>query len=203
MRKSIFSVSCLSILVILAISSCSSSKHQAEETSFDRIDSLRSHLLTIEDSLLYAWNVMLHDDNERIGDLIRLVDELNYALALDSNLTQSLKTELKTIKKSRYYLSKMTSDQIDIYDSVSFAMSGKIIGITYDFEELTRYPYMEELAQSVHNREAKILRYRVNYDNIAKEHNRFVEEHNNIIQQIDPEYKHTILPLFELMPKDL
>ena len=71
-------------LTILSISSCSSSKHRAEETNFDRIDSLRAELLIIEDTLLYNWNVMIHDDNERLSDMSRLIDELIYANAFDS-----------------------------------------------------------------------------------------------------------------------
>lgn len=203
MRKSTFYVLATILVVIVTLSSCSSSKHKAEETNFNRIDSLRAHFLTIEDSLLYAWNVMIHDDNERISDLARLLDELQNAQVLDSNNVTELKAELKSMKNSRYNMTKMTSEQIDWYDSISFSMSGKIIGIILDFKEVGRYPYMNELIESVRNRESKILWYRVDYDKIAKEHNRFVDTHDSILNQIDPEYTHTHLPLFELTQEEL
>ena len=182
----------------MGLSSCSTSKHQAEESSFDRIDSLRAHFLTIEDSLLYRWNLMIKDDNERISDLDRLLDELKYAQALDSNFIIELKEELKSVKSSRYYMTKLTSEQIDWYDSASFEISGQVLELTRSFEEVNRYPYMDELVNSVNQRESDILMFRIKYDNIAKEHNRFVDEHVNILEQIDPEYIHTHLPLFEL-----
>lgn len=96
-NRSNSSIIILSIISIIAFSSCSSSKHKAE-TTFDRIDSLRAHLLTIEDSLLYTWNVMIQDDNEKLSDLSRLLDELKYANVLDSNIIIAYKKKVNGVK---------------------------------------------------------------------------------------------------------
>ncbi|MDH5474286.1 MAG: hypothetical protein OEX22_01195 [Cyclobacteriaceae bacterium] len=196
-RKSNLSILLSSFVAILMMSACSSSKHKAE-TTFDEIDSLRAYFLTIEDSLLYSWNVMIHDDNERISDLSRLLDELKYANALDSNIIIDYKEKVNNLKKHRYYMTKMKSAQIDIYDSISFALSSEIFRLALDFQDFGRYPFLNELMDSIDTRESKILRYRLNYDKIAKIHNQFIVDNNTIIDQINADYKHTILPLFEL-----
>ncbi|MDH5366030.1 MAG: hypothetical protein OEW67_03530 [Cyclobacteriaceae bacterium] len=202
MKKKSNLILILSLMFVLGLSSCNSSKHKAE-TTFDRIDSLRSHLLTIEDSLLYTWNVMIQDDNEKLSDLSRLLDELKYANVLDSNIINAHKEKVKGVKSSRYYMTKMTSEKIDYYDSISLALSAQIIQLIDSFPDVaSKYPFINELIESVYAREANVLRFRVDYDYVAKIHNQFVMDHEDIIDQIDPEYRHTILTLFELPPKD-
>ena len=70
--------------------------------------------------------------------------------------------------------------------------------MVYDFEDYERYPYMEELVESIKARENNILYFRIDYDTQAKIHNEFVRKHESILDQLDPEYRHTVLPLFEL-----
>jgi len=185
-------------LLILSISSCSSSKHRSEEANFDRIDSLRAELLIIEDTLLFNWNVMIHDDNERISDMSRLIDELKYANAFDTTLLNTLKSQVNEVKSFRYFMTKMTSDQIDEYDSISMSLSAKLLQLVDSFPELEKYPYMNELVESIIVRETNILYFRIHYDDAAKAHNRFVKENVEFINQIDAEYHHNVLPLFEL-----
>ena len=203
MNKSTFSVLVFGIVIIAALSSCTASKHKAEESNFDRIDSLRSYFLTIEDSLLYRWNLMIKDDNERINDLSNLLEELNQIGTVDTNAVNSLREEVSKIKKARYFMTKMTSSQIDFYDSFSFSISSKVIQLTEGLEQNDQYPNLADIISSISAREAKILLYRVNYDNVAKEHNKFVDDHDSILDQIDPEYRHTHLPLFEIPKEDI
>ena len=198
MNKTLLSSVIAAVITGVVLSSCGTSKQQAEDSSFDRIDSLRSHFLAIEDTLLFNWNVMINDDNERLSDMSRLLDELHYANAIDSTNAKELKSKIKQLKADRYYMTKMTSEEIDKYDSATFAMAGNIKGMIDNFEEAQRYPFMEELINSIRDHEGKILMFRVKYDRIAKTHNDFVRNHGGILDQIDPEYHHTELPLFQL-----
>ena len=201
MNKTIGSFFVCIILISIISASCGSSKHNAEQTNFDRIDSLRSHLLTIEDSLLYRWNIMLNDDNERIRSLAKLVKKLRSVDAIDSSQMASIQNELEELKKSRYFMTKMTSEEIDTFDSVSFALSRKIVQISDSVGLSEKDDWVNDLISSIHAKEGQILLCRIKYDNVAKEHNEFVEIHKDVIDDIDSELHHTVLPLFELPPE--
>ena len=188
----------LIMLTLLSFEGCKTGSNKQKIAKFDRIDSLRATFLTIEDSLLHAWNVMIHDDDERISDLQRLLDEVKYTGEADGAMIVQYKESLEKLKNTRYTLMQLKSEQIDEYDFASQSLTNEIISFAAPFNKKGNNPYIDELTSDVRNRESKVLFYRVDYDDFAKLHNQFIEDHQDIIKQIDQENEHIRLTLFEI-----
>ena len=201
MNQSYYKNSIIVLLLCITFASCTSSKKTEDENKFDRIDSLRSEFLIIQDSLVYAWNIMIKDDNEKIKSLDRLLDEVKYAGVPDTMIIAEYKEHLKKLKKSRYtYTSMANSQSIDEYDLTSNTLVNEIITYAQAHPDFERNPYMQELIDEIHSAESRILFFRLDYDDFAKKYNRFVADNQDIINDIDKDHNHDKLPLFELSP---
>lgn len=191
----------IALSIFCGILSCNSSSEYNDEEKFDRIDSLRSEFLHIQDSLLYSWNVMIKDDNEKIKNLARLLDEVKYAGVSDTSVIVEFKERLHKLKKSRYtYTSMANSLSIDEYDLASSTLVNEIIAYAKAYPEFERNPLMQEFIDEIMAAESRILFYRIDYDDFVKIYNKFLDEHSDIIKELDKEHDHVKLPLFELSP---
>jgi len=184
----------------LGLSSCNNQPdNKTTHADFDKIDSLRSTFLTIEDSLIHTWNIMINDDNHKIKGLKRLVEEVVYAGGVDSTVTSELLTKILELKSSRYTMKTMAdSDLIDIYDSSSNAIVNAAVELASIHPEFDRNIVMNELIGEINESEGKILFYRIDYDDMAKVYNQFLEENKSIMNDIDSDHERHPLPLFEL-----
>lgn len=194
------SLSLLCVLFMFTAISCNN--HPNKKTAvadFDQIDSLRATFLTIEDSLVHTWNVMINDDNKKIKSLKRLVQEVVFAGGVDTTITNRLFQQVKELKSKRYTSKTMTdSDLIDSYDSSSNALINSIVTLATSHEEFERNIVMNKMVDEINHAEGKILFFRLDYDDVAKLYNLFIAEHKELMKDIDGEYDPNKLPLFEL-----
>jgi len=193
------------MLVLFGVISLVGCNNQPENKTvaaeFDKIDSLRATFLTIEDSLVHTWNVMINDDNKKIKSLKRLVEEVIYAGGVDSTITQGFLSRLKQLKSERYSCKTMSSsDLIDSYDSISNALVNEIIALATSHEEFERNIVMNELIDEIGEAEGKILFFRIDYDDVAKMHNQFIEQNQAYMKDIDSKNDLKKIPIFELPP---
>ena len=190
----------LTIIALLSFIGCNNHpENKTTEASFDKIDSLRATFLTIEDSLVHTWNVMINDDNKKIKRLKRLVQEVIYAGGVDSMITKTLIEEVKQLKLKRYTRKTMAdSGLIDYYDLTSNTLVNDIIALASSHEEFGRNIVMDELIEEINQAEGKILFYRLDYDEVAKMHNQFIEQNQAVMEDISSEGNRKKLPIFEL-----
>lgn len=190
----------LSIFTVLIFIGCNNHpENKTTEADFSKIDSLRATFLTIEDSLVHTWNVMINDDNKKIKSLKRLVQEVIYAGGVDSMITKGMIHEVKLLKSKRYTWETMAdSGLIDYYDSISNALVNSIITLATSHEEFERNIVMNEMIDEINQAEGKILFYRLDYDEVAKMHNQFLEQNQALMNDIDSEGNQKKLPIFEL-----
>lgn len=194
------SLSLLSVLFIFTAISCNNHPDKKTAvTDFNEIDSLRATFLTIEDSLVHTWNVMINDDNRKMKSLYRLVQEVVFAGGVDTTITNNLLQQVKQLKSKRYTSKTMAdSDLIDYYDSSSNALVNSIITLATSHEEFERNIVMNEMIDEINQAEGKILFFRLDYDDVAKIHNIFIAEHKELMKDINSEYNPDKLPVFEL-----
>lgn len=186
------------ILILFFISSCEK-KTKQKEMSQNELDSLSIELEAIEDSLELAWNRMIEDDNQKIADAKRLLEEISYTNQYNPVQYDSLQQNLMALQQMRYStVSMANSALIDDYDSASNKITNEVITMASTHPEFQRYPLMKELISDIQKANARVLRHRINYDYAAKQYNQFVEEHEEELEQVDSLKEIKKKPLFEL-----
>lgn len=189
------------ILLVLSlgiISSCEK-KSEQKELSQHEADSIITALKSIEDSLEVAWDRMIEDDDQKIADAKRLLEEISYTNIYDPVQYDSLQQNLKKLAAIRYNINSMANSVlIDDYDSSSNKVMNEIITMATSHPEFQRYPLMKELISDIQQANSRVLRHRVNFDYAAKQYNQFIEEHKDDLEEIDSLKDLEKKPLFEL-----
>ncbi len=189
------------IFLIISIS-CGDKKTSNKETQtskYTKIDSLRSTYLGLQDSVVHAWNVMIHDDNEKLSTLSRLLDEVEFAGGVDAGLLASLKARITALKEMRYDRESMAdSDLIDQYDIASQNLVNEVIVLVQNHPDFDRFPLMNEFIQEISASDGRILFLRIDYDDWAIEYNNFLKENESNLEEIDNTILNIQLSLFQL-----
>lgn len=183
---------------ILLISSCEK-KAKKEAITEEEADSLRNTFIVIQDSLSAAWERMIEDDNQKIADAKRLLEEVSYTNEYNIVQFDTLQQNLSQLLKMRYSSTSMGEPSaIDDYDSASNKVINTIITLASEHPDYARYPLMKTLIKDIQAANGRVLRQRVNYDYAAKLYNQFLEENEGVLEDVDSLHELQKKPLFEL-----
>jgi cell fate (sporulation/competence/biofilm development) regulator YmcA (YheA/YmcA/DUF963 family) len=175
-------------ITILLVSSCDK-KTKKEALTAVEADSLHHAFLVIQDSLNTAWERMIEDDNQKIADAKRLLEEVSY----------TLQQNLALLLEMRYSNTSMAEPSaIDNYDSASNKVINTIMTVASEHPDFARYPLMKTLVKDIQEANGRVLRQRVSYDYAAKLYNQFLEENNAVLEEVDSLKDLQKKPLFEL-----
>ncbi len=190
----------LCMLLFPVLFSCSRTADNTEDAGNKKVDSLKSGYQVLQDSLNIAWEEMMQDDNEKIADLKRLLDEIQYTNLYNKQEIETLYAEVENLKTIRYDSMTMAdSDGIDRYDSATAEVSYKVSRLAIGHPKFESYPLMQTLIDDISDANDKVLLYRVRYDNYAQAYNEFVEEHRSLMPQIDSSATLKPRPVFQLI----
>lgn len=193
-----FVVAVFSVALLLFVASCEK-KGKKEALTATQIDSLRHTLMTIQDSLSVTWNQMIEDDNQKIADAKRLLEEVSYTNQYDATQYDTLQQNLAQLLQMRYNDKTMANPlAIDDYDSASNKVINEIIALANSHPDYNRYPLMKSLIKDIQGANGRVLRQRVNYDYAAKLYNQFVEDNKEALEEIDSLDSLEKKPLFEI-----
>src|SRR5687768_1732586 len=106
------------VCYLAAFCSCDE-KPRAAATRFTKADSLTETYLTLKDSMLQVWNVMINDDNRKIEAMSNLVHELMIGSAVDRQALKPYEDRIRQLKHSRY--TQKTMANVDIIEEYDFA----------------------------------------------------------------------------------
>src|SRR5690349_16384602 len=81
---------------------CGDKSNTGQDTTFTRQDSLTERYLGLQDSLLKAWNMMIHDDNQKIKTMHNLLHELTVSNPAQSEEIVAFEERLAQLERSRY-----------------------------------------------------------------------------------------------------
>ncbi len=186
------------LISILLISSCDK-KTQKEALTDAEADSLHQTFLVIQDSLNAAWERMTEDDNQKIADAKRLLEEVSYTNNYDITQFDTLQQNLAQLLKMRYSnVSMAEPSAIDNYDSASNKVINTIMTMAIEHPDYGRYPLMKTLIQDIREANGRVLRQRVNYDYAVKLYNQFIEDNQDVLEEVDSLKDLEKKPLFEL-----
>jgi len=189
----------ISALLLGLIFSCGPQKEGAEQKAA-RMDSLIVTYTALNDSLGQAWDTMIADDDTKMANLKRLIEEITYTNNYDPSVTDSLTTMISQLGALRYDQETMReSNLIDEYDSASMVVVNKITNLAINHPQYESHPLMQELVNDIQESQQMLFLYRVRYDEVAKQINSFIDQHNkelieNDVTQTDNSQK----PLFQI-----
>lgn len=186
------------ILLLVIISSCEKKENKGD-ISQTEIDSIKLAFEEIQMSIDTTWDNMVEDDNQKIADAKRLLEEISYTNIYNPVQFDSLKLNLVELQKMRYdNISMENSELIDIYDSASNKIMNDIITLASNHPDYQRYPLMKVLIKDIQEANGRVLKHRINYDFAAKRYNQFIEENKEQLQKADSTEEIQKKPLFEL-----
>lgn len=197
-----FTIVISSLLLAFTISSCEKQAKKSD-LSQKQLDSLQVTLKQIEYSLDTIWKNMIEDDNQKIADAKRLLEEISYTNIYSPAQHDSLMQTLVELQKLRYdEISMQNSNLIDEYDSLSNKVMNDIILLATSHSDFERYPLMKVLIKDIREANGRVLKHRINYDFAAKSYNQFIEENKEKLIEEDSTKNSTKQlnkkPLFEL-----
>jgi len=187
----------LIFFVAIILGACN--KNTSTSLTPTAIDSLKTVFQDINTQLEAAWNTMMQDDDDKLSNLTRLLQEVEYSGDYNRLKLDSLKKDIDQLAAVRYDQQTMSdSDLINLYDSMTTQAMGEVTVFTTRLSQFDQYPLMGQLIQEVFEADDRILRFRIDYDRAAKQYNSFIEEHEPDLPLVAKQKVLQPKPLFEL-----
>ena len=195
--KSLFKTTSFFLLVFFILNGCN--KKTSTTLSPTAVDSLKTVFQDINTELETTWNEMIQDDDEKLANMRRILQEVEYSGNYNRLKLDSLKKNIDQLASARYDQQTMSdSEMINTYDNMTNQVMGEVTVFTTQLEQFEQYPIMGQLLQEVFEADDRVLHYRIQYDRLAKEYNAFLETYEPDMQTLARKKDLQPKPLFEL-----
>jgi hypothetical protein len=175
-------------------------KHQTEAIEFTQTDSLTDIYLTLQDSLLITWNMMIQDDNQKIKAMNHLVHELQVTGDLNPEEVRSLGSRIDQLLRIRYTPKTLwNNDLIEEYDFASESLVNELISKAESIQSFAYNTTLQALVDNIRAADLRVNNYRMEYDAIAMRFNQFVEENKNQLSELGNKESNAKKPLFQMV----
>lgn len=177
--------------------------NQPDTTMFTRADSLTEHYLSLQDSMLRAWNIMIHDDNQKIKDMHNLLHELMVSNPTQRETLASYEERLNQLTRMRYTQKSLANtDVVEEYDFASNSIITELITLAESQTEFAYNTTIQKLVDEIRAADQRVNNYRTDYDSVVILYNRFISKNrselNDIVQSNTLETK----PMFQMISDD-
>ncbi|CAN5186041.1 hypothetical protein BH23BAC1_BH23BAC1_36310 [soil metagenome] len=198
----------LFISLVIVFAACSKPAEEKEEVveisepglSQQQLDSLNWVYIAVNDSLDASWIVMIKDDDEKIADMKRLLNEISKTKRYDKARHRELINDVDKLALIRYDRKSMAdSDKIDEYDSANSIMTKEVILFAANHPQYEDNPVFEDIINEIQVADNRVILHRIRYDRSAKAFNSFVQQNQPYINQLNTSRKDwSKVALFEL-----
>jgi hypothetical protein len=188
----------LSAGLILA-ASCSGSRKESVQTTFTSADSLTDRLLQLQDSVLYAWNVLVSDDNRKFRTIHELLHRMMTLGYHDQETLIALEQRLNAV--SSFSLTQESIDDpalVEEYDFATRSLVTELTTLARSHEAFADDPYLRDKVQEIILIDQQVGANRQRYDAIVQEYNRFLEKHRDAVADLELGIPLKEKPLFEI-----
>lgn len=180
------SISYFILAILCAGSSCESKKKEPAVSTFTEADSLTEIYLDLQDSILFAWNLMINDDNKKIKAMHDLLHELQIAGPFDHEQLKSLNQRVDQLKRIRYTPKSMSnSDVVDEYDFSSNSLVTELIALAESHPAYSYNSILQKLVEHIRMADQRIDNYRLEYDAIVTRYNKFLTDNRHQLKEDD------------------
>jgi hypothetical protein len=188
----------LFVLVLAFMAACGE-KQNSPTTQFTKADSLTETYLSIQDSLVEAWNMIINDDNRKIEAMHNLIHELMVGRSTDLDLLKSYESRLVSLTNSRYTLKTMSNaDVIEEYDFASNALVTELISLAESQRQFAYNSTLQKLVDGIRIADQRVIELRETYDSIAMRYNKFVETNHAFLEEMHSDTFYDKRPLFQM-----
>jgi len=187
-------------LCFLLFWNCGDKANVAQETTFTKQDSLTERYLGLQDSLLKAWNMMIHDDNEKLTTMHNLLHELMVSNPLQREELHSFEERLNQLAASRY--TQKTMENTDVIEEYDFASNSLVVELIAFAESQTEFSYnttLQKLTDEIRMADQRVNNYREEYDAVVVAYNTFIEKNKGYLKEIDQSNSFEKKPLFQMV----
>lgn len=189
----------LSIISCCLFALCSCGKKPASQTHFTKADSLTGTYLAFQDSMLQAWNTMIHDDNRKIKAMYNLLHELTVSNPEKREELTAYKQRLDHLIAMRYDQKSISeADIVTEYDFASNSLVTELITLAEAQKEFAYNTTLQKLVENIRAADQRVNNYREEYDFITARYNLFIEKNWNILKETDPDSIPEKKPLFQM-----
>lgn len=165
---------------------CGNKQENAAHTIFTKADSLTEIYLTLHDSLLQTWNVMINDDNQKIKAMHNLLHELMVTHPEELEIYTAYKQRLDQLTRLRYtQKSMMNADVIEEYDLASGSLIDELITHAESKKQFAYNTTLQKLVNQILSADERMLHYRNEYDSIVSTYNAFIEKNTDYLLGTD------------------
>lgn len=194
-----------SVVLLLLLGACTPQVEETKETPSEvkteklSVDSLKTQVQLVHDSLQTAWQVMTVSDDAKFADIKRLLQEASYTKTYNPVKLAKLQAQTDSVLASRYTQDNMTSASIDLYDAATASLLKNVFQFVSETPELESHTITNELVLSIQKADNDIVNHRILYDRWAKEYNQLVYNYKDELQQLgEPFSSYKSKPIFEL-----
>jgi hypothetical protein len=178
---------------------CGGRNTHEKKGDFTKIDSLTETYLTLQDSMLQTWNVMVNDENEKIRSMHELLHALLPSRKDDKDQLVSLEQRLDQLERIRFTQKTMSSPHIvEEYDFASNSLISELLSLTEADPKFSENTELQTLVDRIRIADQRVNIYRSDYDVATTDFNRFLEKYRDYLKEIDQNSNPQKRPLFQM-----
>lgn len=180
---------------------CCTKRADIYHTTFTKADSVTDSYLSLQDSVLRSWNIMIYDDNQKIKALRHLLHELQVTSSKDS--IGLYEEKLDRLKEMRYDQESMADHTlIEQYDRATQKITSELISIAEARSEFQYNTTLQKLVQEISIVDQRMIRLRSEYDAITKKFNTFLQTNKVYLSDVVQNDSLELRPLFQSTSSD-
>lgn len=174
---------------------CCAKKGDIYHTTFTKADSVTDSYLSLQDSVIRSWNIMINDDNQKIKAMRNLLHELTVTSSEEE--FEVYEGRLDRLKDLRYDQESMVNQHIIAqYDLASSSLASELINIAEARSEFSYNTTLQKLVQEIRITDQRVALFRYEYDAITKKYNSFLQTNINYLNDLSQKDSMALRPLF-------
>ena len=174
-------------------------KAETTHPTFTKADSLTDLYLSLQDSVLQSWNVMINDDNQKIKAMHNLLHELMITSSDQDDQLHAYEEQLDHLMELRYNQKSMANE--DLIEEYDFASNLLVTELITQAESKTEFAYnttLQKLVEEIRVADQRVNLYREEYDAITFKYNSFLERNRTYLTEITQKDSMELRPLFQM-----
>ncbi len=179
--------------------SCNNQQAKQQKTSFTKVDSLTETYLTLQDSLLHAWNMIAWDEKEKIKAMHNLLHLMHDQQGFDDQQLITLDQRLDQLDRIRFTQKTIANAYvIEEYDFASNSLVTEILSLAEADPKFIKNDGVQRMIDKVKLTDQRVDDFRAQYDRVASRFNQFLERNKKYIKEIDKDCTGEKQALFQM-----
>jgi hypothetical protein len=171
---------------------------EIDQPTFTKADSLTDLYLSLQDSVLLSWNLMINDDNQKIEAMHNLLHEL-MVMSIGDNELHAYEDQLDHLVELRYDQKSLADE--DLIEEYDFASNLLVTELISQAESKTEFAYnttLQKLVEEIRIADQRVNIYRESYDAITSKYNAFLNANRTHLTEISVQDSLELKPLFQM-----